>query len=454
MGVLCVQSLVYAERPNIVLIVADDLGWGDVGFHGSKIETPHLDQLAKSGARLSQFYVQPTCSPTRTALMTGRYPFRVGAQVRVLRPYHKHGVCLSEHFLSEVLQEAGYRTAITGKWHLGLARRAYWPQSRGFDLQYGCLGGAVDYFTREGYGSLDWSDTDTIPLREQGYTTELIGQRAGEVISKHQFSDQPLFLYVPFTAPHSPIQATAEDIKRYASVQNKKRRVYCAMVTAMDREIGRILAALKERSVSENTLVMFFSDNGGHTDGAISKPLRGHKGRLYEGGIRVPTVVSWPGKISAGSQVEEPMHVVDLLPTFAGLAKASMKKCLPLDGRDVWPLIAGSAGAPGERVIVHNLMDRRGRGGIRVGDWKLVVSNSSKAPQGVPLAGGALAAELFDLSIDPYESKNLAKEKSEKVKTLHALLKSFSKGLGDSKPYGMPKPDGWVAPADWSGAPE
>gem|GEM_PF-628320 len=267
-----------STKPNIIVFLADDLGWHDVGYHGGEIRTPHIDAMAKQGIELDRFYTQPTCTPTRIALMTGRYPYRVGGQTCVLRSYHQHGVSLTEVFLSEKMQAAGYKTAIVGKWHLGLARKAYWPTARGFDLHYGCLGGAIDYFSHLGYGTLDWNENQNIPLHEEGYATDLIGAKAEEIIKGHDFTSQPLFLYVPFNAPHVPIQAKAEDIAAYVHIHDPKRRTYAAMVTAMDRQIGNIVQAVKDKGVINDTLVFFASDNGGHSDGSNNTPLRRGKG--------------------------------------------------------------------------------------------------------------------------------------------------------------------------------
>lgn len=448
-----VNLTVAAERPNIVLLLADDLGWMDVGYHGSEIRTPHIDALTESGVELDSFYVQPTCSPTRIALMTGRYPFRCGGHINVLRPYHKHGPPLDEQFLPEALQQAGYKTAITGKWHLGLARRAYWPTSRGFDLQYGHLGGAIDYFTHEGYGSLDWSDNDNVPLREEGYATDLIGARACVIIGSHPFDEQPLLLYVPFNAPHTPRQAKPADLSKYDDIEDTARRTHAAMVTAMDRQIGAILKSLAERGVRDDTLVFFASDNGGYAGAAKNDPLRGHKGTLFEGGVRVPACVSWPGRLAAGRVVSEVLHIVDLFPTLVGLAGGEHRSGKPLDGVDVWATI--EEGAPlAERDVIHNVFDASGRGAIRRGDWKLIVQPERLFDRGVSLAEANLLAQLYRISEDPCERHDLAAAHPQLVQELWATLKSYGANVGDSRPYRQPAPADWTPPADWSQAPE
>ena len=453
LGALAVHASPAPPAPNVVLIVADDLGWADVGFHGGEIATPHLDALTARGMRFDQFYVQPTCSPTRIALMTGRYTFRTGGQLCVLRPYHTHGAPLEDRFLPEMLRDAGYRTAITGKWHLGLARRAYWPTSRGFDLQYGPLGGSVGYFDHAGHGTLDWQDQDHVPLREEGYATTLLGDRATQIIRDHNFKTQPLFLYTPFTAPHLPLEARPEDLARYAHIADKQRRTYAAMVHALDEQVGRIVAAIADAGVEEQTLILFASDNGGHNDGASNLPLRGGKGTPFEGGIRVPAFAVWPGHLGAGTRFAEPLHAIDLFPTLAGLSGGSLESGRPLDGVDVWPAVSGAAPLAA-RELVHNVIDKSGRGSLRDGPWKLIVHRAAKMPDGVPLPGSKLVAGLFDLAADPHESTNLAASHRQRVADMWDRLKAHGRTAADYRPYCAPKPAGWTGPADFSQIPE
>lgn len=442
-----------APRPNIVLFLADDLGWADVGFHGSEIRTPAIDALAQQGVTLDSFYVQPTCTPTRIALMTGRYPYHCGGQICVLRPYHQHGAAPRDQFLSQALRIAGYKTAITGKWHLGLARRSFWPKARGFDLAYGHLGGGIDYFTHEAYGSLDWYENDQMPLHEEGYSTDLIGRKACDILREHDFATQPLFLYVPFNAPHTPRHAKEEDLAAYAMIKDKKRRTHAAMVTAMDKQIGAVLATLDQRGVRDNTLVMFASDNGGYQGVAKNDPLRGHKGTLYEGGVRVPACLAWPGRLKPGTVCKEILHIVDLFPTFVALAGGNPEKPQSLDGIDAWPAIAHGAKLA-ERDIIHNVLDASGRGAIRRGNWKLIVQPKRIFQTGLPLEENHLMAQLYDIAKDPFEQNNLAASHPNLVQDLWHGLKSHGANLGDSSPYCEREPPGWQPPADWSHAPE
>src|SRR2546421_2281483 len=259
------------NRPNIVFLLADDLGWNDVSFNGSDIKTPVIDGFAASGVRLDQHYVCPVCTPTRGCLMTGRYPIRYGLQKRVIEVESQYGLKLEERTLPQALKEVGYYTAICGKWHLGHFNSAYLPQNRGFDHQYGMYWGRIDYFTHEidkplhapGIG-LDWH-RDGEPLRQKGYSTTLIGQEASQIIEKHDFS-KPLFLYVPFNAPHGPAQAAPDILKRIENITDPKRHNYAAVVVAIDDAVGQILAAIEKRNIGKNTLIVFTSDNGGMLD--------------------------------------------------------------------------------------------------------------------------------------------------------------------------------------------
>ena len=339
-------------RPNIVYFLADDLGWTDVGWHGSEIKTPHLDRLANGGAKLERFYVQPVCSPTRAALLTGRYPMRHGLQVGVVRPWATYGLPLEERTLPQALHEAGYTTAICGKWHLGHFRPEYLPTRRGFDLQYGHYNGALDYFTHERDGGHDWHRNDQ-ENRDQGYTTVLLGDEAVRVIEQ-QDASKPLFLYVPFNAPHTPLQALEEDLQRYAHISDNKRRAYCAMVHRVDEQVGRVVAAIEKRGLASRTLFLFSSDNGGPINsGATNGKLRAGKGTLYEGGVRVPAFATWAGKIQPGTVVDERLHIVDWYPTLLRLAGASLEQKLPLDGRDAWDTITQGKPSPHEAILLN-----------------------------------------------------------------------------------------------------
>ena len=352
------------SKPNILFIITDDLGWKDVGYHGSDIKTPNIDALAAGGAKLEQFYAQPLCTPTRACLMTGRYPLRYGLQTAVIPAAYTYGLPTDEWLLPQSLKEAGYKTAIVGKWHLGHGDRKFWPRQRGFDHQYGPLIGEIDYFTHKEHETLDWY-RDNKAVVEEGYSTTLLGNDAVKLVNAHDPA-MPLYLYLAFNAAHTPYQATPEYLDRYKHIADPSRRAYAGSITAMDDQIGRVLAALDQKKMRDNTLIIFMSDNGGTRSakfaGSITDmskvvipcdngPYREGKGELYEGGTRVIALANWPGHIKAGSTVNGMMHVVDLYPTLAKLAGASTAKCKPLDGVDVWQTISEGAASPrGDRL--------------------------------------------------------------------------------------------------------
>jgi arylsulfatase A-like enzyme len=451
-------ALSAGERPNIVFFLADDLGWSDVGFHQSEIKTPNIDKLAAEGAKLEAFYVQPVCSPTRAALMTGRYPMRHGLQVGVVRPWAQYGLPLEERTLPQALQEAGYVTAICGKWHLGHFQRAYLPTQRGFLHQYGHYNGALDYFTHIRDGGFDWHRDDKA-CQDEGYTTELLGKEAVRLIEEHDTA-KPLFLYVPFNAPHSPLQAPQEFLDRYKDITKPQRQKYAAMVSCEDEQIGRIAAALEKKGLAKNTLIIFSSDNGGPTQsGATNGPLRAGKGTLYEGGVRVAAFARWPGKIDAGKAVTEPLHMVDWYPTLLKLAGASSEQKLPLDGRDAWPTIVAGKPSPHDEIL-HNTTPANGA--IRVGNWKLVLNGglheggsealaeapAAKAKQGKKnQPAAAESVELFNLADDPYEKTNLAGKEPARVKDLQTRLAAYAKSA--LPPKAAPQPAGFQVPKVW-----
>jgi arylsulfatase A-like enzyme len=412
-------------RPNILHIVADDLGWKDVGFNGcADIRTPNLDKLAAEGAKLTQFYAQPMCTPTRAALMTGRYPFRYGLQTAVIPSVSAYGLDTEERLLPQCLREAGYKTAIIGKWHLGHADKKWWPRQRGFDYQYGAMIGELDYFTHSEHGVLDWF-RDNEPVKEEGYTTTLLGQDAVKLITEHDTS-RPFYLYLAFNAPHTPYQAPQEYIDKYKEIADPTRRTYAAMVTCLDDEVGKVVAALEKRNLREKTLILFHSDNGGTNNpmfagvmADVSKikipcdngPYRDGKASLFEGGTRVCAFANWPGKIKPGA-VDGMIHVVDTFTTVAKLAGASTAGCKPLDGLDVWDTI--SQGKPSPRQeIVYNVEPFRGA--IRVGDrkliWRAILPSST---------------QIYDLTQDPGEKTNLAASQPETVAALQQRLNTLA----------------------------
>jgi arylsulfatase A-like enzyme len=440
-----------AKPPNIVFILADDLGWADVGFHGGEIKTPNIDKLAAAGVRLEQFYVQPVCSPTRAALMTGRYPMRHGLQVGVVRPWAQYGLPLEERTLPQALKEAGYETAISGKWHLGHFQRPYLPTQRGFDHQYGHYNGALDYFTHMRDGGFDWHRDDT-ECRDEGYSTFLLVEEARRII-RNRDSRKPLFLYVPFNAVHAPHQVPQKYTEPYAHFK-EPRRTYAGMVAAMDEGIGQIVAALEEQGLRQNTLIIFSSDNGGPTPGRVTSngPLRAGKGTLYEGGVRVPAFATWDGRIKPGTTVNVPLHIVDWYPTLLRLAGASLQQKLALDGKDAWPAITEGKPSPHEEILL-NTTPRHGA--IRIGEWKLVINGNKaagdesveSAPQSEQQAATSGSIELFNVSEDPYEKRNRAAENPDKVKELRARYNALARQA--VAPRNAPRAAGFNVPQVW-----
>jgi arylsulfatase A-like enzyme len=416
----------HAAKPNIVHIVADDLGWKDVGFNGATdLRTPNIDALAKGGAKFTQFYTQSMCTPTRAALMTGRYPFRYGLQTIVIPGPAGYGLDTTEYLMPQCLKDAGYATAIIGKWHLGHADTKYWPKQRGFDYQYGAMIGELDYYTHSDAGVLDWFRNNK-PVKEKGYTTQLIGADAVKYLNA-QSADKPFYLYLTFNAPHTPYQAPQDYIDRFKNIAEPTRRIYAGMVTCLDDEIGKVVAALDQKGLRGNTLILFHSDNGGTRNAMfagqmadLSKtvlpcdngPYRDGKGSLFEGGSRVAACANWPGKIKPQT-VDGIIHAVDLYPTFAKLAGASTAKCKPLDGVNVWDTIA--QGKPSPRTeLIYNVEPFRAA--VRQGDWKLIWR--SLIPTSV---------DLYNLATDPYEKNNVAAAHPDKVAAMQERINALGK---------------------------
>lgn len=436
--------------PNVIYFLVDDLGRNDCGFMGGKeIKTPHIDALAAAGAKLDAYYVQPVCSPTRAALMTGRYPMRHGLQVGVVKPWAKHGLPLDERTIADDLKAAGYATGIFGKWHLGHFSKEYLPMQRGFTRQYGHYNGALDYFTHERDGGFDWhSDGET--CRDEGYSTALIGEKAAEFVTQNA-GKRPFFAYVPFNAVHSPYQPPKGGTDAYPQLKGQRRN-YAAMLTATDDAIGEVVAAVDKTGVRDNTIFIFSSDNGGPSPGRITDngKYRGGKGGLYEGGVRVAAFATWPGHIKPGSTITEPLHAVDWRPTLDKLCGAKPTSDQPLDGLDATATLCEGAPSQHESILMNTTASASA---IRAGDWKLIVRAEAETPGDRGKKGkrvqnrGQGETELFNLSEDPYEQKNLAAEQPAKVAQLREQLDRFTKEA--VPPKAMSKPASYKAPAIW-----
>ncbi len=421
-----------ARRPNIVLLVADDLGYADLGFQGGKdIPTPHLDALAAGGVRCSSGYVSgPYCSPTRAGLLTGRYQQRFGHEFNPGKVRSDEvGLPLSQTTLADRLKAVGYATGLVGKWHLGAAPKFH-PRKRGFDEFFGFLGGAHTYFAEESEDIL----RGTEPVEESAYLTDAIGREAVAFIERHK--GHPFFLEVAFNAVHTPMDATDARLKRFASIADETRRTYAAMLSALDDNAGAVLAKLRGAGLEEDTLVVFISDNGGPTmlgttiNGSRNDPLRGSKRTTLEGGIRVPFVLSWKGKLPAGNVYTQPVIQLDVLPTALAAAGVDVKPEWGLDGVDLLPhLTAREDRAP------HDTLYWRlgGQAAVRRGDWKLVRYDNAVDTPGSRSKGGAKTAlspfRLYNLAEDVGETHDRSAEYPEKARELLAGWDAWSRQL-------------------------
>ena len=426
-------------QPNIVLIMADDLGWGDVGYHGGEAATPNIDRISAEGVRFDRFYAQPICTPTRASLMTGRYAWRSGMASGVVLNHLKYGLPLDETTLGNVMKSAGYSTYLVGKWHLGHEIPKYLPTERGFDYHYG-LYTAIDHFTHEWQGALDWH-RNRKPIREEGYATDLLGEDCVRIIGEHDFDVKPLFLYHAMFAVHAWNQAPGKYTAPYSDVKDKERRGLLGLCAAMDYQFGQIIQALENAGQLENTLVFFLSDNGGdERHAADNGPLRSGKGSYYEGGLRVPAFAVWPGKIKPGRTTDALAHVSDLLPTFGKLAGAEMPKKL-LDGFDLSPVLFDNAETSGRNEIVFILEDseRLRRGAIIDWPWKLRRTAQENGPW---------VYELFNIEQDPYEKANAYKQAKANPERTDRLSHRLD-ALGKTAPPAFWKKGDGHAPKDW-----
>ena len=411
-----------AARPNILLIVADDLGWSDVGWHGGFAKTPVLDQLVREGVELDQHYVQPVCTPTRTALMSGRYPGRFGPQA--LSPSNLRAMPLGTLTMASMLKSLGYRTHQSGKWHLG-ARPEWIPNAYGFDTSYGTLTGAADPWTHKYRKGNPYEDTwhrNGQLFHEDGNATELV---AAEALKQIEAAGTPWFVYVPFHAVHTPVDAPDEYKALYQGIEfhsdpqkHDSRLRMAAMVSQIDAKVGQFVEALRRTGQRDNTLILFTSDNGGIeslknayagqvADSPLNSendPLRGQKGTLYEGGTRVCAFAHWPGTLKP-HKFSTARHCVDWLPTIAELTGYQSPVDLKWDGISQWPALTGSGSSVPRKIYIS----LPGAASLRSGDWKLI-----RRKQGSP--------ELFQISTDPYEKDDVAAKYSDKVAELNRQL--------------------------------
>jgi arylsulfatase B len=448
---LIATAVAETPKPNIILIVTDDQGYADAGFRNPEAHTPNLDKLVASGVELKRFYTAPVCSPTRAGLMTGLYPIRFGMQRAVNRPFSEIGLPGELTTLPEALGEAGYQERhIVGKWHLGNMRKAHLPMSHGFTHQYGPYTSGIDYFKLQRDGVHDFHRNQAT-VRDSGYYTDLLSDEAVRIIDRHE-GDSPFFLYLPYGAPHTPLQAPVKEIERYKHLPNT-RATYLAMITVVDQGLGRILDALDRRKLAGNTLVVFHSDNGGPVRaGGNNGPLKGGKGSLHEGGIRVLAAARWPGRIPAGSVCEAPCHYIDVMPTLLEAAGAPVAEDRKLDGESVLALWQGGLPAKERGEGFFSYYETRSQKpeqlAIIRGGWKLI-------RQGPPILSGARVAgadfELYHLDEDVGETNNLAAVHPERVEELLKELVAFRRlrPEGGVPPMIEPVPAGWKPLPDW-----
>ena len=409
---LVAASSLAADKPNILFIVGDDMGYADVGFHGCKdIPTPNLDALAKSGVRFTSGYVTgPYCSPTRAAMLTGRYQNRFGHE---FNPGGAQGMPLSETTIADRLKTVGYATGLVGKWHLG-NHESMQPQKRGFDEFFGFLGGAHSYFNAGGIMR------GTTPVTEMDYTTDAFGREAVSFIDRHK--SQPWFLYLAFNAVHTPMDATDDRLAKFPDVADKQRRTYNAMMLAMDDAIGKVRQKLVDAGLEQNTLIFFISDNGGPTmpgvtvNGSRNEPLRGSKRTTLEGGVRVPFLLSWAGNVKP-SVFDQPVNQLDLPATALAAAGVQAKPEWKHDGVNLLPFITGAEkGAPHEALYWRFGQQMA----IRMGDYKLVRYDANADTHTGKNGQPVTAAKLYNLATDIGETKDLAATEPEKMKELQA----------------------------------
>lgn len=442
---------IYAQKdtnqryPNVILIVADDMGWKDVSYHGSEIQTPTIDRLAAEGVELNRFYVHPTCSPTRSSLMTGKAALRLGF-LNPLGKNNKLGLPLSEKIMPQYFKELGYTTNLVGKWHLGRFKKEYWPNNRGFDHFYGYLTGGIGHYDHVHGGGLDWQRNGK-NLREEGYSTHLLTAEAVKLI-KEQPNSQPLFLEVCYAAPHLPNEAPPTAITPYQNLPDKNRQLHAAMVSEVDKGILQIYETLEQEGLLDNSIIWFTSDNGGLNDSAVSKPmkavvdglvnifgtplpiefleffrdnivngaadntpLRRGKGSIYEGGVRVPSFIYAPNRLLP-KKIDSRLTINDVLPTLA--SAVGFKNFTPsnLDGINQWDFLTGrTAQATPANYIIHAIDAEA----YYKDNWKLVIPNDGEK-------------ELYQIADDPTESNNLIAQNTAIADELFKAYKAFPRG--------------------------
>ena len=434
-------NLTALDKPNVVIILTDDLGWGDVSYHGGYIPTPNIDKLAEDGMELNRFYSNPVCSPTRASLLTGLHIFNHG----VVRPFmnpaaEQTGMPPELKIMPQYFKEAGYQTALSGKWHLGTAKEEFWPTNRGFETSYGHMTGGIGYFDHTAAGRLDWHRNES-SLREEGYSTELIANEAINII-KNKDQNRPLFLYVAFNAPHTPIEAPLQSIEKFSYLEDERDRVYAANVNALDNEIGKIIKAIEDEDLLEETIILFFSDNGPVFDinpivkviapnlinaKGSTAGLSGSKTSALEGGIRVPAVMWWKGVIEK-EKSNQFFFIQDVLPTLLTAANIKTSDKDKFDGKDKWSnLLTGKIVPPRNAFIgARVISDERA---LFNDVWKLYSAKPVLAPV-------SPSYKLFNIIEDPFEKNDLSKQRPEIFNAMKKTITSYIERdvVGDMNP--------------------
>ncbi len=423
-AMMCPSALLAAKPPNIVLLYSDDAGYADFGFQPNcrpdvKALTPRISSLAKDGARLTNGYMSGcVCSPSRAGMMTGRYQERFGYDNN-LPPGTEDGLPLSETFGVKRLQKLGYETALIGKWHLGYPE-AFHPNKRGFGWFYGLLQGSRPYFPMDSPGPHRVIQENGKATPEIGYVTDRLGDAACRFIREKK--DKPFFLFLSFTAPHGPLQPKAGDVEKLSAIAQARRRNYAGLLVSLDANVGKVLDTLQSEGLNDNTLVIFTNDNGGQTQlGADNFPLKGKKGTLHEGGVRVPWVIRWPGKIEPGMVIDDPVIALDLIPTFIEIAGGKVEESWKLDGISLVDSWQSGKSLP-ERPLYWRKAGSRGDRAMRLGKWKIYHERMSKT-----------APVLYDLSKDPGEEDDLADRDPERLKKMLAMLDQWESEMTEPR---------------------
>ncbi|XP_076040502.1 arylsulfatase J-like [Oratosquilla oratoria] len=443
--------------PNIIFILADDMGWNDVSWHNAKVISPNLQDLHDNGISLNQHYVQPVCTPTRSALMTGYYPYKLGRQRGAIRPKQPTGLSLNHTLLPERLQELGYATHLVGKWHLGFCDWAYTPTRRGYDTFYGLLLGSGDYYNHTRFSGYDFRDQDEVDMTAFGkYSTNLFADRSVEIIKKARAEGKPFFLSTFFQNIHGPLEVPQKYVDMYPSTMAYKKRVLLGSMTAMDDAVGQIVQALKDEDLFNNTIIVFSGDNGAPSGNKGSNlPLRGNKGSVWEGGVRSPAFIHSP-LLGSAYIYNNIFHVTDWYNTLLEAASSQGESVtFANDGFSHWKWLlqeAGEAEAPRD-TMVYNLdltKTRSVKGALRKGHYKYIVGSPTTTDKNT-------GPWLFNIDSDPYESQNLMEILPELAEYMQAELEFYGQDVatrdepeddpaGDPSNFGGIWSPGWCTP--------